>query len=230
MTKEHLIEHYGTLRYTIGTGCSGGSLAEQWIANAYPGIYQGILPTCSFPDAWSTATQFLDYHLTLALLQGPERVGHRAWRGRRQQMADGRGRSRRRSRTRRSQRRRAVPRRHPDRSRARASPTSSATTRRPTRAACAARSRTRRSTSSARGRSRVWTPQEKQIGHGFAGMPIDNVGVQYGLRALQQGKITPAQFVDLNQKVGGLDADANHTPRAACAPTDRRSPTPTAAA
>src|SRR4051812_17732302 len=49
MTKEHLIERYGTLRYTIGTGCSGGSLAEQWISNAYPGIYQGILPTCSFP-------------------------------------------------------------------------------------------------------------------------------------------------------------------------------------
>ena len=32
-------------------------------------------------------------------------------------------------------------------------------------------------------------------------------------RAAQQGEITPAQFVDLNQKVGGLDADANYTPR-----------------
>jgi len=52
MAKEHLIEAYGTLRYAIGTGCSGGSLAQQWIANAYPGIYQGILPTCSFADAW----------------------------------------------------------------------------------------------------------------------------------------------------------------------------------
>ena len=75
MTKEHLIERYGTLRYTIGTGCSGGSLAQQWIANAYPGVYQGILPTCSFPDAWSTATQFLDYHLSLALLRRPRRSG-----------------------------------------------------------------------------------------------------------------------------------------------------------
>src|SRR3954468_2077043 len=65
MTKERLIERYGTLRYTIGTGCSGGSLAQQWISNAYPGIYQGILPTCSFPDAWGTSTQFLDYHQTL---------------------------------------------------------------------------------------------------------------------------------------------------------------------
>ncbi|MGH8460476.1 MAG: DUF6351 family protein, partial [Stenotrophobium sp.] len=69
MAKEHLIEQYGTLRYSIGTGCSGGSLAQQWIANAYPGIYQGILPTCSFPDAWSIATQFADYHLLMAYFQ-----------------------------------------------------------------------------------------------------------------------------------------------------------------
>ena len=59
MAKEHVITSYGTIRYTIGTGCSGGSLAQRWIANAYPGVYQGLLPTCSFPDAWSTALQFL---------------------------------------------------------------------------------------------------------------------------------------------------------------------------
>ncbi len=78
MAKEHIVKSYGLLRYTIGTGCSGGSLAQQWIANAYPGIYQGILPTCSFPDAYSTATQFLDYHLLLGLLQEPVEVGARA--------------------------------------------------------------------------------------------------------------------------------------------------------
>ena len=75
MAKEYLIEHYGTLRYTIGAGCSGGSLAIQWIANAYPGIYQGILPTCSFPDAWSIATQFADYHLLLAYFDHPSKWG-----------------------------------------------------------------------------------------------------------------------------------------------------------
>src|SRR5205823_8354324 len=63
MAKEHIAKNYGSLRYTIGTGCSGGSLAEQWIANAYPGVYQGILPTCSFPDAWTAATQVADYAL-----------------------------------------------------------------------------------------------------------------------------------------------------------------------
>ncbi len=78
MAKEHLIERYGTLRYTIGTGCSGGSLTQQWVANAYPGVYQGILPTCSFPDAWSTATQFLDYHLLLGYFHDRRRMGGRA--------------------------------------------------------------------------------------------------------------------------------------------------------
>jgi hypothetical protein len=52
-----------------------------------------------------------------------------------------------------------------------------------------------------------WTPQEQAAGHGFAGIPFANTGVQYGLKALQQGLITPAQFVDLNAKVGGLDID-----------------------
>ena len=77
MAKERLVEQYGELRYTIGTGCSGGSLAQQQVANAYPGIYQGILPQCSFPDAWSTGQQLADYHLIRALLREPGEVGHR---------------------------------------------------------------------------------------------------------------------------------------------------------
>ena len=53
----------------------------------------------------------------------------------------------------------------------------------------------------------LWGPQEKQLGHGFAGLPIDNVGVQYGLQGLKEGTITPAQFVDINSKVGGATVD-----------------------
>lgn len=40
---------------------------------------------------------------------------------------------------------------------------------------------------------------------GYARRPLDNVGVQYGLVALNAGKITLTQFLDLNQKVGGYD-------------------------
>jgi hypothetical protein len=51
----------------------------------------------------------------------------------------------------------------------------------------------------------VWTPMEQRAGHGFAGVPFANGGVQYGLEALKSGQITAEQFVDLNEKVGGLD-------------------------
>jgi Tannase-like family of unknown function (DUF6351) len=37
---------------------------------------------------------------------------------------------------------------------------------------------------------------------GFARVPWDNVGVQYGLSALTSGKITPAEFLKLNATVG----------------------------
>ena len=73
MTKEHVIEHYGELRYTIGTGCSGGALAQQQIANAYPGIYQGITPACSFPDTWSGRMLYEDYSLLRRYFENPSR-------------------------------------------------------------------------------------------------------------------------------------------------------------
>ncbi|HEX6569589.1 MAG TPA: DUF6351 family protein, partial [Acidimicrobiales bacterium] len=38
---------------------------------------------------------------------------------------------------------------------------------------------------------------------GFARVPWDNVGVQYGLEALKAGVISPAEFLDLNAEVGG---------------------------
>src|SRR5204862_6771254 len=53
MAKERLVEQYGELRYTIGTGCSGGALVQQQVANAYPGIYQGLLTMCAYPDTLS---------------------------------------------------------------------------------------------------------------------------------------------------------------------------------
>src|SRR5207253_2146751 len=65
------IDSYGTIRYTIGTGCSGGSLVQQQVTNAYPGVYQGILPQCSFPDAWSTGQQLADYELDRRYLEDP---------------------------------------------------------------------------------------------------------------------------------------------------------------
>jgi hypothetical protein len=208
MAKEHVVESYGTLRYTIGTGCSGGSLAQQWIANAYPGVYQGILPTCSFPDAWSTATQFLDYHLLIAYFGDPSRWGPGVvWTE--PQMANVEG--------------------HITTANAQVSDSAQFHVVVPTDPCDGVTDAERYDPASNPGGVRcsildaainvfgprqpeVWSPIEQQLGRGFAGSPIDNVGVQYGLSALERGQITPAQFVDLNAKVGGLDIDTNLVP------------------
>jgi hypothetical protein len=47
---------------------------------------------------------------------------------------------------------------------------------------------------------------------GFARVPWDNVGVQYGLRALVDGAITPADFLDLNAQVGSWKNTAEMVP------------------
>ena len=47
---------------------------------------------------------------------------------------------------------------------------------------------------------------------GFARRPLDNVGVQYGLQALNDGVITTAQFLDLNAGIGGYDGDGHFRP------------------
>ncbi len=43
--------------------------------------------------------------------------------------------------------------------------------------------------------------------------PLDSVGVQYGLQAFKEGKISAAQFVELNEKIGGWDIDAQWQPQ-----------------
>src|SRR5262245_2663685 len=52
---------------------------------------------------------------------------------------------------------------------------------------------------------------------GFARQALDNVGVQYGLDALNRGDITAAEFLDLNQKIGGFDRDGKPRPERSAA-------------
>jgi len=47
---------------------------------------------------------------------------------------------------------------------------------------------------------------------GFARSAYDNIGVQYGLNALNAGLISKTEFLDLNEKIGGLDIDGNPVP------------------
>ncbi len=212
MAKERLVEHYGTIRYTIGTGCSGGSVAQHTVANAYPGIYQGLVTTCSYPDVMSPGAQFADYHLMRAYFEDPAAWGPGVvWTP--AQMADVEGhltpvnavtadeglfKS-------------AIDPEHPcpgvpapvagDPSTRFDSDTNPAGVR------CDILTLMRNQLGPRP--ASVWSAQEEAAGHGFAGLPFANRGVQYGLEALEGGRITPEQFVDLNESIGGLDVNAD---------------------
>lgn len=199
MAKERLIDEYGTLRYTIGTGCSGGSLAQQQVDNAYPGVYQGILPQCSFPDAWSTGQELADYQLTRNYFENPSGWGAGvAWTP--AQIAAVQG--------------------HPNY----ANSVELSTLYWPTLADpaydCAGVTAAQRWSPSNPTGTRcdledyminLFGPYQGNNPYGYAGIPLDNVGVQYGLSALEQGIITPAQFIDINQKIGGYDNNYDTT-------------------
>jgi Tannase-like family of unknown function (DUF6351) len=204
MAKEHLVEQYGTLRYTIGTGCSGGSLVQQQVANAYPGIYQGILPQCSFPDSWSTGQQLAAYNLLRRYEEHPDQWGPGiVWTPAQWAAVEG----------------------HPNHVNAIVFDTVYWTDLGVPDDGCAGVPENQNYNAQTNpGGVRctladyminvfgprppeLWGAAEKTVGHGFAGLPLGDEGVQFGLDALRKGTITPAQFVDLNAKIGGVDVD-----------------------
>ena len=64
MVREHFIESYGPPRYTLGFGCSGGSYQGLQIADNYPGLLDGVLVGCTFPEvALATLTNLFDARL-----------------------------------------------------------------------------------------------------------------------------------------------------------------------
>ena len=216
MAKERVVERYGELRYTIGTGCSGGSIAQQTTANAYPGIYQGLITTCSYPDVLTAGAQFADYHLLRQYFESPAR-----WRPGvvwlPHQMAAVEG--------------------HlthlnaivadeglfksalnpqDDCPGTVATVTGDPSTRyHPTRNPGGVRCSVLELMINQLGPrpKATWTPAEKRAGRGFGGIPFSNTGIMYGLNALRSGLITPEHFLDLNAKIGGLDVDSQRTDR-----------------
>src|SRR4030095_196840 len=48
---------------------------------------------------------------------------------------------------------------------------------------------------------------------GFARRRLDNEGIQYGLKLVNSGVISVEQFLNLNEKIGGFDIDANIVPQ-----------------
>jgi hypothetical protein len=195
MAKEHLIEQLGELRYTIGTGCSGGSLTQQQVANAYPGVYQGILPQCSFPDSWSTGNQLVDHHFSRLYLENPAKWGPGVvWDPASIAAVEG----------------------HPNHVNAIILDSLYFTALGDPVNPCAGVTDEERYSASNPGGVRC-TLADYMINvmgtrkEGFAGRPLDDIGVQYGYEALLDGSISKAQFIDLNLKAGGADGDANPT-------------------
>lgn len=60
MMKEHIVDHYGEIKYTLGNGCSGGSIGQNTAASIYPGLLDGLQPSCDYPDSITTGTEVID--------------------------------------------------------------------------------------------------------------------------------------------------------------------------
>lgn len=192
MVKEHFIETYGQPLFTFGCGGSGGAYQQVQIADNYPGLLDGIIPSATFPDVLATIQFLADAQLLDAYYA---RIGDA--------LTD--------------EQKRAVA------------------------GVGVLRSVTRISSGAGRINPRVFCPPELPVAlrydpvanpsgvrcdvydhtvnvygrdpaTGFARRPLDNTGVQYGLTALNDGVITPTQFLDLNEAVGGHDNDGNIVP------------------
>src|SRR5690606_16070462 len=50
MMKEHIVDRYGEIRYTVATGCSAGSINAYSIASQNPDLLDGALISCSLLD------------------------------------------------------------------------------------------------------------------------------------------------------------------------------------
>lgn len=202
MGKEHFIKTFGVPFFTLSTGGSGGAYTSLQVADAFPGLIDGAFFSATFPDAAEIAYAGLDGHLLThyftvinpAGFTDEQKVavsgyqGLQAWYDAANQ----------------AQRTDPVPGRvdfpgynpavwnpivpmelryHPVNNPRGARPTIFDVSR------------------------NIYGVDPKT---GFALRAFDNVGVQYGLQALNGGVITTSQFLELNEDIGGFDDDANY--------------------
>jgi hypothetical protein len=212
MGKEHFIETFGVPAYTISTGGSGGAYTSLQVADAFPGLIDGVDIRATFPDALSIALSGLDAHLLLhyvaqdakAPLTEGQQVAVSGFAGMKA-FVDAANQA---------QRTDPVPHRKD------AAGYQSARWN----AAVPDAVRYHPETNPTGARPTVFDAARNIYGvnpaTGAALRPYDNVGVQYGLNAVNAGTITVDQFLELNERIGGYDEDANYTPARAVGDVD----------
>ncbi len=187
MIKEHFIKAYGVPEWTMGHGGSGGSIQQLLIAQNFPGLLDGLLPSLTYPDSMSTRPGVTDCRLLMRYFAKDSGT----WTQEKQTAVEGY-----------------------------------------TPGTCKAWERSFIDiivATNARGcaispeliydpvknpkgaRCTIWDTNVATFGRdpatGFARSALDNIGVQYGLDALNSGKISKREFIDLNRNIGGYDRD-----------------------
>jgi len=72
MMKEHIADRYGPIMFTMGTGCSGGSINSNMNASIAPGQLDGFTISCAYPDSETTTLEVNDCVLLTEAYQKPE--------------------------------------------------------------------------------------------------------------------------------------------------------------
>jgi hypothetical protein len=72
MMKEHIVDNYGEIMFTMGNGCSGGSIQQNTVASTYPGLLDGIQPSCDYSDSITTGIEVTDCVLLVNAYVTPE--------------------------------------------------------------------------------------------------------------------------------------------------------------
>ncbi|MFO1184106.1 MAG: DUF6351 family protein [Bauldia sp.] len=181
--KERFIELYGPPIFTVATGVSGGSMQQHLIANAYPGLLDGLLPGRSFIDTITFLQPLYDCELLTRVFRGGSwtRAQLDAVSGKYWGYCVSNG-------TR-------YPNARPD--------------------FCDLAVLDMIDNTPAVKAKGVRCTYQDNLANifgtdpktGFARNPFDNVGVQYGLKALNDGVISWAQFLDINTRIGGHDVN-----------------------
>ncbi len=194
MLKEYFIERYGVPKWTVGNGGSGGAIQQLVITQIYPGLLDGLQPSLSFPDS--------SLHTADAgLLQNFWRKTDPAvWTDEKKAAVEGFTKG-----TSAAWERSFVP-------------VLNATNK----PGCAMNDESKIYDPVNNPKGARCTMQEMRANiygrdpkTGFARKPQDNIGLQYGLAALNSGAISVDEFLELNEKMGGNDIDGNFIPQRA---------------